>query len=651
MGVLDLFRRPTFSTDNLPQAFSVESGLSVDQLAKMVAGQSVEQLWRTQPYLRTVVTFIARNVAQLGLHTFQRIDENDRRRLRDDPVALALSAPNPDTTTFELIYATIADLALYDRAHWIVAEDPDRPSGWQIRQIPPAWIVGTGGGSVFAAGWYDVQSPNGSKHRVDAEQMLTFHGWNPGDPTSGSSPVAALRQILAEQVHAQAYRQQRWMNGGRVGAVLTRPAGVSWSDDARSRFAAAWKARWTGDNGPEAGGTPILEDGMTLQAVGFSAEQDQFIDAAKLSLQIVASVYHVNPTMVGQLDNANYSNVREFRRGLYGDTLGPTLGQFEDRVNTFLVPRLTKAPGVYVEFNIAEKLQGSFEEQAAVFSTAVGRPYMTADEARSRQNMPALGGDAAELVTPLNVLVGGQASPRDSGSQNVDPAADSPPEERSARLRVKAAAPPTVVEKAEQVLAAFFARQGRSVASAQGEWDDERWNRELADELAAVNVLAATAAGKATLEALGLDVDVYDESITLAWLRTAAEGQAEAINEATRAEVQAAVQDDEDSDPGGAVAALFTGVVAARAVQLARTQVTAMSGFGAREAVQQSGVKASKTWRVRSSNPRKSHARLDGESVPVGDTFSNGSRWPGDSKLSPDERSGCTCELEITREA
>ena len=39
---------------------------------------------------------------------------------------------------------------------------------------------------------------------------------------------------------------------------------------------------------------------------------------------------------------------------------------------------------------------------------------MTADEARARFNMPSLGGDAAQLVTPLNVLVGGQASPRDS---------------------------------------------------------------------------------------------------------------------------------------------------------------------------------------------------------------------------------------------
>ena len=42
---------------------------------------------------------------------------------------------------------------------------------------------------------------------------------------------------------------------------------------------------------------------------------------------------------------------------------------------------------------------------------------MTANEAARGSNMPAIGGDADELVTPLNVLVGGQASPRDSAPQ------------------------------------------------------------------------------------------------------------------------------------------------------------------------------------------------------------------------------------------
>jgi hypothetical protein len=42
---------------------------------------------------------------------------------------------------------------------------------------------------------------------------------------------------------------------------------------------------------------------------------------------------------------------------------------------------------------------------------------MTRAEARARLNLPHLEG-TDELIVPLNVLEGGQASPTDSGSQN-----------------------------------------------------------------------------------------------------------------------------------------------------------------------------------------------------------------------------------------
>ena len=91
------------------------------------------------------------------------------------------------------------------------------------------------------------------------------------------------------------------------------------------------------------------------------------------------------------------------------------MAKIEDRLNTFLLPMIgVDNDQYYVEFNISEKLQGNFEEQTLALQASVGRPWMTANEARARMNMPALDGDANELITPLNVIAGGQASPRDS---------------------------------------------------------------------------------------------------------------------------------------------------------------------------------------------------------------------------------------------
>ena len=247
--------------------------------------------------------------------------------------------------------------------------------------------------------------------------MIVFRGWNPVDPKSGVSPVHALKTILAEQIHGQVFRDQMWKRGGRVGSYLTRPvAAPRWTDagpdgtSPRKRFIEQWTNAYAGDNASNAGGTPLLEDGMELKQIAFNAKDNQYVEGVKLSLETCAQVYFVNPTMVGILDNANYANVREFRKALYGDNLGPEIERTVQRINKKLVPKMADPLKVYCEFNLQTKLAGSFEEQGDMLQKAVGGPYMTRNEARARLNMPRVeGGD--ELIVPLNVTQNGDDEP------------------------------------------------------------------------------------------------------------------------------------------------------------------------------------------------------------------------------------------------
>lgn len=622
--------------------------LGADELQAMVlGGLTPAQMWATQPHLRTVVSFLARNIAQLGLHTFERVGE-DRKRDRDSAFAKTMRRPNPDQTAFDLVFALVGDLSLYDRAYWALIPDVDGPSGWMIRRLPPTWVT-PNARDAFGAKSYTVLNPQGESVEVSADNIIAFNGYHPTNPRKGSPTVEALKETLSEQIEASKYRNQVWKRGGRVSSVLQRPSGApQWSDAAREAFREDWYSKYTG-NGSKAGGTPILEDGMTLNRVDFTAAEQQFVEAAKLSFSTVAAAFHVNPTMVGVLDNANYSNVREFRRMLYGDTLGPLIAQIEDRVNTFLLPRMGMDNGrYYTEFNINEKLQGSFEEQAAVMSTLVGRPILTADEARALFNRPALGGDAAVLVTPLNVLIGGQASPTDSGSQNLDPKSAALPSTKAAGALQKAATDAQRAKVAE-VLAAFFARQGKSVLSALGAgrdwWDAERWDAELADDLTRVTHAIADILGKSEAERLGFP-EGYNADQTVAFLRKVAERRAAAINETTKAHVEASLIDPDD-DP----AEVFLRASELRAPDAGQTIATFAAAFAAKEVAEQiaarEGVKPLKTWVVNSKNPRSSHASMAGETVPVGEPFSNGMLFPGDYG-DADEVAGCQCSLDIS---
>lgn len=620
----------------------------------MVLGLTPEELYRTQPHLRIVLSFVARNIAHLGVKPYTRTSDTNRERLTDDPLTALLRHPNPQQTMFEVLETLASDLGLYDVAYWWVHETTKTASGWVIQPIPPAWIVQQRGGTFFAPGAFIVQNPDGTQTEIPAGDMLVFHGWNPGKPKHGASPVETLKQILAEQVQAWSYRQQVWERGGRVGAYITRAPNTTWSDQARERFARDWKERWTGMDGAKAGGTPILEDGMELHRLGFSAREDEWAEVSKLALSTIAAVYHVNPVMVGILDNANFSNTKEFRKMLYSETLGPQLARIEDRLNAFLVPRVSKDPDAYVEFNIEEKLQGDFEEQAAILSTSTGAPWMTVNEARALRNLPAIdGGD--DLVVPLNVTKGGLASPRDTAPKHIGELVvvkeQRPALKAGGTRSIKSAdIDPTEYEAAAaQVLKAFFERQRKSVLSAVGAkaagdpawWEAERWDRELSDDLYKLAVTTATQIGREQAKALGFDQSDYDQDRTLAFLRAVADTRAGAVNSTTRDAIVAAIDADES------VEAVFEVAEDERTASGSSALVAALAGFAVAEIAKQLiGDRATKTW-ITGANPRASHAAMDGETVGIDDVFSNGMKWPGDSSGGADEVAGCNCGLQI----
>lgn len=610
--------------------------------------QDYATIYRKQPEVRTVVDFLARNIAQLQLQSFRRISDTDRERLTDHPIAQLLSRPNSFTTRYRLIRALVSDLAIYDYAGWLKTFE----NGQRVLvRLPPRLFKPAQGTNWLRPEAFDVEGSQG-KTTLDASMLVYFHGYNPEDERHGLSPIESLRRALSEEWAAGQMREQILRNGARVSGYISRPQGAEWSDTARNTFRDGWRSQYGGFTATEAGGTPVLEDGMTFIPASQTSEELQYIEARKLTREEVASAYFIPPPMIGILDHATFGNIQEQHKMLYQDTLGPWLQEIQQEVELQILPDLPDTANVYVEFNMMEKLRGSFEEQAAQLQTSVGAPFLTRNEARGRANLPSIeGGD--ELVVPLNVLIGGQASPTDSAP---DGALSWRIPSKARAIESKARPAPAYVSKAEDVLRKFFARQEASVRSALGAkadaewWSEERWNSELAAALYPVSALVTTETARKQLERIGLDPDEFDIDRASQYLVNGAKMTAASINAVTKAQLDEALEAEEALDE---VAHVYDVAKSSRAAQAAGTFVTALAGFASVEAVEQvRGTRsASKTWEVTSSNPRASHAAMDGETVPIDQPFSNGANWPGDSSaLDVDEIAGCSCAVSITFE-
>lgn len=616
------------------QSIEITSGFTQDYAA----------IFRTHRSVQTVVAAIARQIAQLGLHLYRRVDEADRERVRDHDLARLLRNPDTGVTRYRFMYSLVADLAIYDRAYLVRVANGDEK---RLVRLSPKEVM------FFPADRSKKARFHIGGVDIDPEKVIYIRGYAPEQEQHGVSPIESLRRALAEDWQAGLTREQLFRNGARLSGYLERPASApKWSPDAKRKFARAWRDQYT-SQGTNPGGTPILEDGMKFNSASMNAVDLQYIEARKLTREEVAAAYHIPAPMVGILENATFSNIREQHQMLYQDTLGPWLQWIQQELELGLFEWFGLDDEFYLEFNIEEKLRGSFEEQAAMLTQSVGAPWMSRNEARALRNMPRVeGGD--ELVTPLNVLAGDAGGTPDPFKRRVvlAKAAESgdgekpSDDEDDGRVLDLAAEMRDFFEEQRRALKAQKARF--KAAPMPVWWDEQKWDDKLTQKLSEHLATLTRREGRDMLRSLGLDTSLYDLDRTKAYLQAMAESNASSINAATRMQIQGAL--DEGADFVGAVDDVCDDAVSRRSGQIGQTIVTEAKNWARQEAaVQASGDrKVYKEWVVTSSNPRPEHAVLNGERVGLDETFSNGAQRPGDwGALDVDEIAGCDCELVI----
>ena len=421
-------------------------------------------MYRRQPAVRAVVDFLARNIAQLNGKTYERLSDTNRMEVNDHPLSVLLRNPNPRTTRYLHMFSTVADIAIYDRAYWRIIR---RGRTTAVVRLSPAKL------SV------DSDASGRRIYRLDGEEiprseLVVFPGYSPDSDAEGISPLETLRRVLQEEQAMQESRMALGRNAVRAGGVISRPANApEWSTAAHDRFRAGLDLHLSGP--ANAGKVMLLEDGMTWSAPSFDAHHEEYVASRRLTYEEVAIVYFGPIGGRAWLDTATATASAESHKQMYQDVLGPFLRYLQDEIELQLLPVVQPVghSGIYFEFNLADKLKGSFEEQARIATTATGVPTVAVNESRARMNLPPLDDPVFDMpVMPLNVMYGGQPA---ETIPTADPSTPPAPELMSA--------PPSGLK---DLVVRFFDRQAASLASPKGRAADRtRWDRELARDLLA----------------------------------------------------------------------------------------------------------------------------------------------------------------------
>jgi len=105
---------------------------------------------------------------------------------------------------------------------------------------------------------------------------------------------------------------------------------------------------------PENAGKVIAMAGATWQEMGKAPDQSAIVELVKLSREEIAAAYSVPPPVLGILDQAIKSNVKELREQFGRDALGPWASDVEGEFAAQLLPQQPSWAGLTTRFDLAE---------------------------------------------------------------------------------------------------------------------------------------------------------------------------------------------------------------------------------------------------------------------------------------------------------
>lgn len=148
-----------------------------------------------------------------------------------------------------------------------------------------------------------------------------------------------------------------------------------------------------------AGKSPILEEGMKAVPLSFNPKDAQLLETRGFGVEEVCRLFGVDPSMVGHGGAVSNwgTGLEEKVNGFLRFTISPWLEKIEQAINAQLFTPEEQLK-YYVEYSAEGFLRANSATRAAYLRSMTESGIMTRDEARVKENLPPMNGNAAKLM-------------------------------------------------------------------------------------------------------------------------------------------------------------------------------------------------------------------------------------------------------------
>ena len=239
----------------------------------------------------------------------------------------------------------------------------------------------------------------GQSRIIDKANMLhvVLFSW---DGIVGVSPVAMLRQTLGLALGQQKFSARMLKNNAVPALALTSPNPVKPEDKAKMR--ADWEDLQLGSN---QGRVAILDQGLTIEKLGLSAEDSELLASRQFSRSEIAAAFRVPASMVGDLTRLSNSNHEQQALSFVQDSLTPILKRIEIEFRRKLLPPAAngKPNTSFIMFDLRERLRGDFASTMTGYATGKQWGFYSTNDVRKELGENPIGPEGDVYWYPTNM--------------------------------------------------------------------------------------------------------------------------------------------------------------------------------------------------------------------------------------------------------
>lgn len=359
-----------------------------------VSGARVTPLTAMQvSAVNAAVRVIAETVASLPLILYRKLDKRNREHATDHPLyPLLHDNPNDYMTSFEWIELMARHLLLRGNSYSKIVFQgitPIKILPLHPDQMTLRWI------SKGKQKYLQYEYNEDGKREI-LKEVLHWRGPSE-DGGRGRGPLQEAREVVGNAISLDLYQNYFYTNSARMSGVLQHPSALT--DESADRISKSFREAYTG--AANSGKVAVLEEGMEFKPISMTPKDAEFVASKKLSVRDIARIFRVPPHMIGDLEDATFSNIEQESISFVVHTIRPWTVRIEKALNRCLLSE-DEQQEYYFEFLLDGLLRGDIKSRYEAYQIGLQNGILMLNDVREKENMNSLEWGETSMI-PFNM--------------------------------------------------------------------------------------------------------------------------------------------------------------------------------------------------------------------------------------------------------